>query len=63
MENSNLNNTGILENEIGSESFDGLTPEEREKIKALGIQALENYQKAVKGYKNIFEISKKEKPQ
>ncbi|KUJ56452.1 tape measure protein [Chryseobacterium aquaticum] len=47
-----------LETEIGtnamSGSFDGLTPEEREKIKALGLTAMQQYTAALQQYEDLF---------
>ncbi|RKT01106.1 tape measure protein [Chryseobacterium defluvii] len=37
-----------------SGSFDGLTPEEREKIKALGETAMQQYMDALKQYEDLF---------
>lgn len=37
-----------------SGSFDGLTPEEREKIKALGLTAMQQYTAALQQYEDLF---------
>lgn len=44
-------------------TFNGLTSEERDKIKALHEKAFNDYLKVLKEYEDLIKNSKKQKPQ